>query len=122
MAVRNGRSRGRFSQSSPKPVEAPAMRLPRVRLTIGQVMMVVALVAFNLAVASATPQQVATLPFLWGYLVGPVDFVVLWKLILKRPLQASHYTCLIVFLVSFAVLANLVATGRLRLMSALVLW
>ena len=97
------------------------MRLPRVQFTIGQVMTLVVLVALDLTVVAATPQQVVIYPFLWLYL-GLIDFLVLWKLILRRPLRASHYTCLIVSFVASVVLANLLAAGRLRLLSPLVLW
>ena len=78
------------------------MRQPRVRVTIGQMMVVIALAALNLAVAFAAPWELVVYPSLWVFL-GTIDFVVLWKLILGRSLQAYHYTCLIVVVVAFFV-------------------
>ena len=97
------------------------MRLPQVRATIGQVMTLVALAALNLAVARAAPWDIVVFPTLW-VLLGTIDFVVFWKLILRRSLQAFHYTCLIVFVTAFIVMANLVATERFHPLSPLVRW
>jgi hypothetical protein len=84
-------------------------------------MALVALAALNLAVARAAPWEIVSFPSLW-VLLGTIDFVVFWKLILRRSLQAFHYTCLIVFVVAFLVMANLVATERFRPLSPLVRW
>ena len=91
------------------------------RVSIGQLMMVVALAAVNLAVARATPWEVVSYPPLW-VLMGSLDFVILWKLILARPLRAFHYTFLIVFIIAFFVMANLVATERFHPLGLLVRW
>jgi hypothetical protein len=96
------------------------MRHPRVRVTVGQMMIVIALAALNLAVACAAPWEVVVYPSLWVFL-GTVDFVVLWKVILGRSLQAFHYTCLIV-VVAFFVMANFVATERFHPLGPLVRW
>ena len=54
--------------------------------------------------------------------MGILDFLIVWKLILRRSLQAFHYTFLIVLFVSFFVLATLVATERLHPLGLLVRW
>jgi hypothetical protein len=92
-----------------------------MRITIGQVMMVVALAALSLAAASSAPWEIASFPTLWVFL-GVIDFLALRKLILRRPLRAFHYTCLIASVVAYLVMANLVATERLRLLSPFVRW
>src|SRR5262249_23666329 len=92
-----------------------------MRATIGQVMALVALAALNLAVARAAPWEIAVFPSLW-VLLGTIDFVVFWKLILRRSLQAFHYTCLTVFVIAYFVMANLVATERFHPLSPLVRW
>jgi hypothetical protein len=74
------------------------------RVSIGQVMMVVALAAVNLAVARAMPLEVVIYPPLW-VLMGSIDFLIIWKLILTRSLRAFHYTFLIVFVIAFFVMA-----------------
>jgi hypothetical protein len=84
-------------------------------------MTLVALAALNLAVARAAPWDIVVFPTLW-VLLGTIDFVVFWKLILRRSLQAFHYTCLIVFVTAFLVMANLVATERFHTLSPLVRW
>jgi hypothetical protein len=81
------------------------------RVSIGQVMMVVALAAVNLAVLRATPSGIIEFPPIWVAL-GSIDFVIYWKLIVRRPLRAFHYTFLIVFVISFFVMENFVAAGR----------
>jgi hypothetical protein len=91
------------------------------RVSIGQVMMVVPLAAVNLAILRAVPLGFVTFPTLWVF-VGSIDFVIFWKLILKRSLQAFHYTFLIVFVIAFLVMANLVATERLHPLGLLVRW
>jgi hypothetical protein len=91
------------------------------RASIGDVMMVVALAAVNLAVMRAVPMEIVTYPTIW-VLVGSIDFVIFWKLILRRSLRAFHYTCLIVFFVAFVVMANVVATERLQPLALLVRW
>jgi hypothetical protein len=91
------------------------------RASIAQVMMVVALVAVNLAVIRAMPLEIVTFPSLW-VLFGSIDFLIFWKLILKRSLRAFHYTFLIVFVVAFFVLAFFVTTERLHPLGLLVRW
>jgi len=92
------------------------------RVSIGQVMMVVALAAVNLAVARAAPLlEVVIYPPLW-VVMGSIDFLIIWKLILRRSLRAFHYTFLIVFVIAFFVMANFVATERLHSLGLLVRW
>jgi hypothetical protein len=91
------------------------------RASIAQVMMVVALAAVNLAVIRAAPMEIVTYPTIW-VLLGSIDFVIFWKLILKRSLRALHYTFLIVFVIAFVVLANFAATERLHPLGHLVRW
>lgn len=95
------------------------MRLPRLRVTIGQVMAMVALAALDLAVVRLAPWDIVTFPTLWVVL-GAIEFVVFWKLILGRSLRAFHYTCLIVSIVAFLIMANLVATERFHPLGPLV--
>ena len=97
------------------------MRLSHLRITIGQVMTLVALAALNLAVARATPWEIVIYPTLWAFL-GTIDFVVLWKVVLRRPLRAFQYTCLTVFIVAYLVTVNLVATERFHPLGPLIRW
>jgi hypothetical protein len=89
------------------------------RFSIGQVMMVVALAAVNLAVTLAA-LGVDFYPQVLVVYLGSIDFLIIWKLILNRSLRAFHYTFLIVFFVAFVVMANLVATERLHPLGLLV--
>ena len=91
------------------------------RASIAQVMTVVALAAVNLAVMRVMPLEVVTYPTIW-VLLGSIDFVFFWKVIVKRPLRAFHYTFLIVFIIAYIVMANLVATERLHSLGLLVRW
>jgi hypothetical protein len=89
--------------------------------SIAQVMRVVALAAVNLTIMRAAPLQMVIEPFPWVAL-GCIDFLIFWKLILNRPLRAFHYTFLIVFVVTFFVMANFVAAERLHPLGLLVRW
>ena len=91
------------------------------RLSIAQVMLVVALVAMNLGLARAMPWEAVIFPTTW-IVLGIVDFVIVWKLILRRSLRAFQYTFLIILFVAFVVLANLVATERVHLTGPVVRW
>jgi hypothetical protein len=91
------------------------------RVSIGQVMMVVALAAVNLAMIRVTPLGVVMYPTVW-VLLGCIDFLIVWKLILRRSLRAFHYTFLIVFVIAFVVMANFLATERLHPLGLLVRW
>jgi hypothetical protein len=95
--------------------------MPAQRASIGQVRMVVALAAVNLAVMRIAPSEITTYPTVW-VLLGCIDFVIFWKLILKRSLRATHCTFLIVFVVGFIVMANFAATERLHPLGLLVRW
>jgi hypothetical protein len=55
-------------------------------------------------------------------LLGSIDFLVIWKLILNRSLQAFHYTFLIVFVVSFVVMAHEVSMERFHPLGLLFRW
>ncbi len=76
------------------------------RVSIAQGMVVVALAAVNLANARATPWEIASSPGLW-VVMGILDFLIVWKLILRRPFRAFHYTFLFVFVVAFFILIHL---------------
>jgi hypothetical protein len=91
------------------------------RVSIGQVMMVVALAAVNLAVTRAAPLELVIYPTHW-VLLGTIDFLIIWKLILTRSLRAFHYTFLIVFIIAYIVMANFVAMERLHPLGLLVRW
>ncbi|MGO9921487.1 MAG: hypothetical protein ACLQIB_43200 [Isosphaeraceae bacterium] len=91
------------------------------RVSIGQVMMAIALAAVNLAVIRVTPWELVMYPAVW-VLLGCIDFVIVWKLILRRSLRAFHYTFLIVFFIAFFVMANFVAMERLHPLGLLVRW
>jgi hypothetical protein len=81
------------------------------RASISQVMMVVALTAVNLAMLRATPVEIVTFPSVWVVL-GMIDFVILWKLILTRSFRAFHYTFMVVFVIAYFVMALVVTTER----------
>ena len=91
------------------------------RVSIAQVMMLVALAATNLAIARASPWEIVIYPTLWVTL-GILDFLIVGKLILRREFRAFHYTFLIVLLVSFIVFANLVASERVHPLGPLIRW
>jgi hypothetical protein len=95
---------------------------------ISRAMMVVALAAVNLAVIRAVPDlihaapsELVIYPHLW-VLLGCIDFLIIWKLILTRSLRAFHYTFLIVFVIAFFVIAFFVATERIHPLGYLVRW
>jgi hypothetical protein len=92
------------------------------RVSIGQVMMVVALAAVNFAIIRAAPLDFVIMPVPCWVPLGFVDFLIIWKLILTRSLRAFHYTFLIVFVIAWGVIANLVATERLHPLGILVRW
>ena len=52
--------------------------------------------------------EITTYPTVWVF-IACADFVIFWKLILKRSLCAFAYTFLIFFVVGFIVMANLLA-------------
>jgi Putative restriction endonuclease len=115
-----------LAPSQPRLVKIVAARkktcaMSAKRSSIAQVKMVVALAAVNLAVVRAAPMEVVTYPTLW-VLLGSFDFLIFWKLTLNRSLRAFHYTFLIVFVIAFVVMANFVATERLRPLGILVRW
>jgi hypothetical protein len=91
------------------------------RVSISQAMMVIALTAVNLAVTRAA-LGVDMNPQLLVVLLGSIDFLVSWKLILNRSLRAFHYTFLIVFVVSFFVMAHEVAMERFHPLGVLARW
>jgi hypothetical protein len=91
------------------------------RVSIAQVMMIVALAAVNLATARAAPFEIVIYPSIW-VMMGLLDFPIVWKLILRRSIRAFHYTVLILFVVAYFIMANLVATERLYPLGLLVRW
>jgi hypothetical protein len=91
------------------------------RVSIRQVMMVIALAAVNLAVTRAA-LEVDIYPQVLVVLLGSIDFLVIWKLILNGSLRAFRYTFLIVSVVSFFVMAHFVAIERFHPLGVLVRW
>jgi hypothetical protein len=91
------------------------------RASIAQVMMLVAMAAVNLGVMRGAPSEIVIFPTLW-VLLGSIDLLAFWKLILNRSLQAFHYTFLIVFVIAWIVVANFVATDRFQPLGLLVRW
>jgi hypothetical protein len=91
------------------------------RVSIRQVMMVIALAAVNLAVTRAA-LGVDTYPQVLVALLGSIDSLIIWKLILNRSLRAFHDMFLIVFVVSFVVMAHFVAMERFRPLGVLARW
>jgi hypothetical protein len=91
------------------------------RASIAQVMIVVAIVAVNLGLLRVTPMEIVTFPTVW-VLLGTIDFVVIWKIVLTRALRAFHYTFLIVFVIAYLVLAYFVSMERLHPLGLLVRW
>jgi hypothetical protein len=89
------------------------------RVSIAQVMMLVALLAPNLAIARATPVEITSFPSIWVAL-GCLDFPIIWKLILRRSLRAFHYTFLIFFVITYVVMAYQVSVDRLHPLGFLV--
>ena len=82
-------------------------------ITIGRVMMIIALAAANLALLREVPWETHKYPTIWVFL-GIVDYVVLRKLILRRTLRAADYTFLIVLVVAFIPLVYLTAEERIH--------
>jgi hypothetical protein len=95
--------------------------IPAKRGSIFQAMMVVALAAMSLAVLREMPLEALTFPTIW-VLLGAIDFVIAWKLILKQSLRAFHYVFLVVFVIASFVTMNLVATERIHPLGRLVRW
>jgi hypothetical protein len=91
------------------------------KVSIAQVMMVVALAAVNLAIARATPAGIVEFPSLW-VAMGSLDFVVVRKFFQRRSFGAFHYTFLICLIVSFFVMANLVAVERFHPLAWAIRW
>jgi hypothetical protein len=91
------------------------------RASIAHVMIVVALAAVNLAFLRAVPVQVSAYPTVL-VLLGSIDFLIFWKLTLKRSLRAFHYTFIMVYVIAFFVMANFLATERLQLLGPFVRW
>jgi len=82
-------------------------------LSISRVMMTIAVVAANCALMREVPWEIRSVPTVWCAL-GIVDYMILRKLILRRPVRAAHYTFLIVFAIAFIVLVNLAAAERIH--------
>jgi hypothetical protein len=90
------------------------------RLSIGQMMMVIALVAVNLAVILPV-LEIDIFPQVWVVLLGSLDFLFIWKL-LRRPFRAFPYVFLFAFVIGFFVMAALAATERIHPLGLLVRW
>jgi hypothetical protein len=81
------------------------------QVTLGRLMVLVAIVAASLALLQALPRDALVIPTFW-ILLGVLDFVAAWKLVLRRPLRASHYVFLITFVIGALVLMTQAATER----------
>ncbi len=90
-------------------------------VSIARVMMLVAVVAMNCALLREVSWEFLTAPTVWAAM-GILDFLVLWKLILRRQLRGSHYTFLIVFVVAFLVLVYLAARERIHPAGPFIRW
>jgi hypothetical protein len=115
-----------IATSQPRPVKILTVlketcAMSAKRFSIRQVMMVVALAAVNLAVTRAA-LGVDIYPQVLVVLLGSIDFLVIWELILSRSLRAFDYTFLIVFLVSFIVMAHEVTMERFLPLGVLARW
>ena len=93
--------------------------MPGKRFSLAQGMILIALIAGDLALLRALPADALVIPTIWILLALP-NFVVVWKLILRRDCRAFHYTFPIVLLPTFAVLANLTARESLQILHILV--
>ena len=93
--------------------------MPGKRFSLAQGMILIALIAGDLALLRALPADALVIPTIWILLALP-NFVVVWKLILRRDCRAFHYTFPIVLLPAFAVLANLTANESLQILNILV--
>jgi hypothetical protein len=89
------------------------------RVSIGQVMLVIALVAVNLALVRNAEW---TILGAYGGVLAVVDSLIVRKWILHRPLRAFDYTLLVVSVVGSIVLAVQVAMERLHLLGPIVRW
>src|SRR5262249_22622803 len=80
------------------------------RLSIGKVMMLIALAAISLAVLRAVPLKFLLAPTIW-FFIGLIDLVITWKLILGRRMAAFHYTALVVVIFGLLVLTYHASLG-----------
>lgn len=78
------------------------------RISIARVMLIIALVAANCALLREVSWDFLPYPTIWSGL-GILDFLILWRLILRWPLRAAHYTFLVLFVQAFIILTNLAA-------------
>jgi hypothetical protein len=83
------------------------------QVSLSQIMFFVMIMAVNMALMRA-PFWEAGFAGHW-FALAVVDFIVVWKAVLRRPFRAFHYVLLIAFVVGFVVLANNVAQGRLQI-------
>jgi hypothetical protein len=83
------------------------------RVSIARVMTIIAILAANLAFLRELPWEVRSFPTVWVAL-WTADFVLLWKVVHGQPFRAGQYTLLIVFLVSYVVLAYQSAMERIH--------
>jgi hypothetical protein len=90
------------------------------RVSIGQMMTIIALVAVNLAVILPA-LEIDIFPQVLVVLLGSLDFLFIWKL-LRRPFRAFQYVFLISFVIGFFVMAALTATERIHPLGLLVRW
>ncbi len=93
--------------------------MSRRSFSIGRLMAVIALLAVNLAVLR---QMESSLVGAYWLMLGVLDYLIVWKGILRRPLRAFQYTLFIVSWVGSIVLAVQVAMERLHLLGPIVRW
>jgi hypothetical protein len=93
----------------------------REKLSIARLMMIITLIAANCALIREIPSEIGNVPPVW-IVLGVIDYLILWKLILRRPFRAPHYSFLVVFVIGSVVLMNQVAMERIHPMGPLVRW
>jgi hypothetical protein len=84
-------------------------------------MVFVLLTGANLALIREIPLEAILVPTFWVFL-GLIDLVIVWKLLLRRPVRAFHYTFLCVLIIAYLVLVYQVAMERFHPLGPLVRW
>lgn len=82
-------------------------------------MLLVAIAGLSLAFVQALPRDALIIPTFW-IVLGVLDFVAIWKLVLRRPLRASHHIFLIAFVTGSFVLMTQAAMERFLPLTLLV--
>ncbi|QEH32037.1 hypothetical protein OJF2_05060 [Aquisphaera giovannonii] len=88
-------------------------------ISIGRMMIAVALIAANLALAQALPPEFRLFPTIWVLAAVP-DYVAFRKLVQGREMGAFDHAFLIALVPTYVSLANLAAAGRIHPLGVLV--